>query len=87
MAWHGDFWYPIQLIQYFSDEGIWLVCWWRGCFFEAASADVSIAAGSITRVVESDIIDSLWGDRTHRRRIHVSSTLLLYSTDNTFSII
>jgi hypothetical protein len=44
------------------------VRWWRGChFFEPG-----IEADSTTIIAESDVVDSLWMNRTWRRAIRVS---------------
>ena len=68
LARNGDFWYPVRLIDHKEPEKVWLVRWWRECQFEQPS---TVLPGSITAVAESDIVDSLWGDRTARRKIRV----------------
>jgi hypothetical protein len=45
-----------------------MVRWWRECQFEQPN---TVIPGTITAVAESDIVDSLWGDRTARRKIRV----------------
>jgi hypothetical protein len=68
LVWNGDFWYPVHLIDHEEPEKVWLVRWWRDCQFEQPS---TIVPGSSTAIAESDVVDSLWGDRTARRKICV----------------
>jgi len=70
----GDSWYPVRLIQYKEAERTWLVRWWRGCFIEPLGSTVP---GSITAISESDVVDSLWGDRMGRRKVRVCYSFLL----------
>ncbi|KAG6893479.1 hypothetical protein C0992_009816, partial [Termitomyces sp. T32_za158] len=67
LARHGDFWYPVHLIQVHKPQQLWCVRWWRGCAFENAE----IVPGSVTEVKFQDIVDSLWQDLSGRRRIRL----------------
>ncbi|KAF9460088.1 hypothetical protein BDZ94DRAFT_1378544 [Collybia nuda] len=67
LACHGEFWYPVRLIHR-GEKGLkWHVRWWRGCDFK----ETGILPDEITAVGEKDIIDSLWMDRTGRRKIRL----------------
>jgi len=71
LARHGEFWYPVCVIHH---EGCqqWRVCWFRTCEF----AVPGIIPGTVTTVAECDIVDSLWNDRTARRKIRVSQSCI-----------
>ena len=76
LARHGDFWYPVRLIDHKKAEKRWLVRWWRENQFE----EPTIAPGSVSAVADSDIVDSLWGNQVERRKIRVCTlghTILL----------
>ncbi|KAG5636902.1 hypothetical protein H0H81_006464 [Sphagnurus paluster] len=60
---HGDFWYPVRLIQ--KVEGDWRVQWWRGAHFTLTI----VVAGGISLVEPADIVDSVWLDCKNRRMI------------------
>ena len=68
----GEFWYPVRLIQKKGD--LWIVRWWRGCEF----IKDGIQPQTVTMILSSEIVDSLWLKRLERRQIRVScaSTLL-----------
>jgi hypothetical protein len=72
LARNGDFWYPVRLLQYNEKDKTWSVRWWRGCTFEPTSESSTAAPGSIIQINETDLVDSLWGDRMARRAIRVS---------------
>ena len=67
LARHGTFWYPIRLICALPN-GAWRVQWWRGCNF----ATPGVEPNTVTDVLKSDVVDSLWMDRMGRRNIRVS---------------
>ncbi|KAG6904433.1 hypothetical protein DXG01_009991, partial [Tephrocybe rancida] len=65
---HGDFWYPVRLIQATDkSQTSWTVRWWRGCLF----ATPGLEPDSITTLEIRDIVDSLWMDRTARRQVRL----------------
>lgn len=68
LARHGEFWYPVRLIDHKEDRKKWQVRWWRGCEFAADG----IEADSYTEVELTSLVDSLWSKRTERRKIRVS---------------
>ncbi|KAF5379487.1 hypothetical protein D9615_006638 [Tricholomella constricta] len=67
LARHGKFWYPVRLIQSEKMQSRWLVRWWRGCEFEESG----ITPDFYTLVPAIDLVDSLWMDRTERRKIRL----------------
>ncbi|KAF5378138.1 hypothetical protein D9615_007524 [Tricholomella constricta] len=69
LACQGEFWYPVRLIQPQEGGSRWQVRWWRGCDFEMNVAD------SFSVVEQRDIVDSLWIDRTERRKIRLGKWL------------
>ncbi|KAF8956009.1 hypothetical protein BDZ97DRAFT_1764147 [Flammula alnicola] len=66
LARRGVFWYPVRIIHV-EDGSKWRVRWWRECNF----AEPGIDRGSVTTVGVDDIVDSLWLDRTGRRKIRL----------------
>ncbi|KAF9039799.1 hypothetical protein BJ165DRAFT_1351680 [Panaeolus papilionaceus] len=66
LARHGEYFYPVRLIQKVSMTR-WTVRWWRGNCFVAAS----VQAGEVSVVNEEDLIDSLWLDRARRREVRL----------------
>ncbi|KAF4618842.1 hypothetical protein D9613_009694 [Agrocybe pediades] len=64
----NEFWYPVRVLNYNEQADNWNVMWWRGCTFPKGS---KIKPGTITSVHEDDLVDSLWGDRTGRRKIRL----------------
>ena len=67
LARHGIFWYPVRFIHR-EQDGDYRVRWWRECEF----ASPGIIPDTITTVTQGNIVDSLWNDRTERRKIRVS---------------
>ncbi|KAF5323682.1 hypothetical protein D9619_012867 [Psilocybe cf. subviscida] len=64
LAKHGEFWYPVRLIQHLKEEKCWRVKWWRGCKFSTNG----IQEGSMSDVPENLIVDSLWRNQDERRK-------------------
>jgi len=64
---HGTFWYPIRLIRALPNEA-WRVQWWRGCRLATPGVEPS----TVTDVLRSDVVDSLWMDRLGLPNIRVS---------------
>lgn len=62
----GEFWYPVRLIQKIGTN--WTVQWWRGIQFLPNS---HVVAGGISLVAATNIVDSLWLDRSIRRMTRV----------------
>ena len=71
LARHGIFWYPVRFLLR-EQDGRYRVRWWRGCEF----ASPGIVPDTITTVNQGDIVDSLWNDRTERRKIRVCPSLV-----------
>lgn len=71
LAQHGEFWYPVRVIHHKGGQQ-WRVCWFRTCEFTLPG----IMPGTVTTVAERDIVDSLWNDRTARRKIRVSQSCI-----------
>ncbi|KAF5379467.1 hypothetical protein D9615_006598 [Tricholomella constricta] len=71
LARQGEFWYPVRLIQPQEGGSRWQVRWWRGCNFEMNQN----VADSFSVVDQRDIVDSLWMDRTERRKIRLGKWL------------
>ena len=70
---HGDFWYPVRVIQK-EDSGKWRVRLWRGCqLIKSDSTGLGIGPGELCTVELRNIVDSLWLLQAERRKIHVSS--------------
>ncbi|KIJ93842.1 hypothetical protein K443DRAFT_111442, partial [Laccaria amethystina LaAM-08-1] len=65
LAQHGDYWYPVRLIQPNEKRTIWEVRWWRYCEFSSTGVEPN----SVTSVELKSIVDALWNDRTGRRKI------------------
>ncbi|KAF8059494.1 hypothetical protein FPV67DRAFT_1426312, partial [Lyophyllum atratum] len=63
----GNFWYPARLIQREKEGNEWRIRWWRGCKFETSG----IVPDTISTVPLSEIVDSLWMNRTERRKIRL----------------
>ena len=72
---HGDFWYPVRVVQK-EASGKWRVRWWRGCKFQheldSESAAAGIEPGGLYTVELPGIIDSLWLLQAERQKIRVS---------------
>ena len=64
LARHGDYWYPVRLLQR-MDGNHWQVARWRGNRY----VDIQDAAALVK---EEDLVDELQGDFEARRRIRVS---------------
>ncbi|KAF4620872.1 hypothetical protein D9613_000021 [Agrocybe pediades] len=60
----GEYWYPVRLIHRL-ESGEWRVRWWRGCKVGVEGLN----PGCVATVKEEDLVDSLWMDRTERRKI------------------
>lgn len=67
LARNGEYWYPVRVIH-LEKDGQWRVRWWRACNFSTPG----IIPDTITTVSEDDVVDSLWNDKTGRRKIKVS---------------
>ncbi|KAF8075742.1 hypothetical protein FPV67DRAFT_1648897 [Lyophyllum atratum] len=67
LARHGDYWYPVRLIQLEKDSKSWRVRWWRENIFELEG----IVPDSFTVVRLEDLVDSLWLDHNERRKIRL----------------
>ena len=68
LARHGDFWYPVRLIQRVDED--WWVQWWRETYFTSTS----VVAGGVSLVESTDIVDSLWLNCASRRTIRVGTS-------------
>jgi hypothetical protein len=69
LAQHGNYWYPVRLLQPLASNS-WQVSWWRGNHYGDTSPSMS------GPVREEDLVDELWGDVEARRKIRVSSDTL-----------
>ena len=67
LAHHGDFWYPVRLLQPIT-ENSWQVSWWRGNEYGNTAPDF----GALVNV--ANLVDELWADIQGRRQIRVSET-------------
>lgn len=67
LAKHGDFWYPVKLIEYLKGGQQWRIRWWRGCKFQEPGYD----PGSISDIPADIVVDSLWRNCRERRSIRV----------------
>ncbi|KAF8066482.1 hypothetical protein FPV67DRAFT_1626399 [Lyophyllum atratum] len=66
LARRGEFWYPVRVIQRPVDsKSGWKVRWWRECTFAMPGL------GPDSTIPLSEIVDSLWMDRTGRRKIRL----------------
>lgn len=85
LARHGEFYYPVRLIQRYSADKDstqilrWQVVWWRECSFTLPPPDER------SYIDEDQIVDSLYNDVKGRRQIKVrkwfSFHILLAMTD------
>ncbi|KAF9552882.1 hypothetical protein CPC08DRAFT_767975 [Agrocybe pediades] len=62
----GDFWYPVRLIE--KSDSCWRVQWWRGNMFEPGVLETP---GAASEVNHANLVDSLWMDRSARRKIRL----------------
>ena len=71
---HGLFWYPARLLQLeeTTSQRLWRVRDWRLNVWSTEQPDPN------RLVLESDIVDELWGQRHERRMIRVSVSLTVF---------
>ncbi|KAJ7476111.1 hypothetical protein FB451DRAFT_1034470, partial [Mycena latifolia] len=62
----GKYHYPVRLLQKEKGDKGWTVKFWRGCQFKAGQAP-----SPLIPIPESDLVDSLYGNRPARRAIRL----------------
>ncbi|KAJ7109223.1 hypothetical protein C8R44DRAFT_986254 [Mycena epipterygia] len=67
LAKHGKYYYPVRLLKKADRKKGWKVQFWRGCQFKSGDP----GPNSADLVLESDLVDSLFGDQHSRRKIRL----------------
>jgi hypothetical protein len=75
LARHGNFWYPVRLINrvIIEEEPYWHVKWWPLSTF---ANSIPTGAQWISLLSQDNIVDELWNRREERRLIRVCPSSL-----------